>query len=125
MEPDKLVCPTVATAWQAPRRLASHQCEIDNPAARSHLADAADHDAVDHHRRIGLQRADVGEFDVIHAGIAATSSDLIPVMVASRRLVVPEPAHRLARAASPPAACPAGSVKPEPQAVVGRVNKAD
>ena len=67
MEPSRLVCPTVATALAGTTTSGfTDNVEVDMPAVQRHLADAADHDIVDHHRRIRFQRTDVRDLDVIH-----------------------------------------------------------
>ena len=66
MDPSRLVCPTVATALAGTTTSGLHRhLDVGMPAAQRHFADAADHDVVDHHRRIGLQRADIRDLDVI------------------------------------------------------------
>ena len=70
MEPSRLVCPTVATALAG--TTTSGLTEISTSACQSldrHLADAADDDVVDQHRRIRFQRRDIRDLDVIGGGV--------------------------------------------------------
>ena len=55
--------------WRAPRRRADRDLDVDVPVRERHRSDAADDDVVDQHRRIRFQRADIGELDVVDAGV--------------------------------------------------------
>ena len=70
MDPSRLVCPTRGHGVGGHDHVGlDRDLHVGVPALDRHLADAADDDVVDHHRRIRLQRGDIRDLDVIDLGV--------------------------------------------------------